>query len=141
MSIKFRLSIILLVAAAIVNLSSCDKVDDNGRFFGMWQMKEWKALPSGEIRATKDDRIFYSVQLHLMQFKKIGGSQYLSRFRHKGDSLIIGTVFGGASDDTVSIARLAPFGVPADGRFHIDELSDHTLVLSSDSARLTFRKY
>lgn len=125
-------------------LFSCDKEDDNGRLGGLWQMKEWKAVPSGEIKATKEDRIFYSVQLDLMKFQKIGdtGSDYfLSRFSHKGDSLIIGTVYSRPKDSIVSVSLLAPYGVPADGRFHIDHLSDHTLVLSSDSALLTFRKY
>lgn len=125
-------------------LFSCDKQDDNGRLGGLWQMKEWKSLPSGQVVAGKEDRIFYSVQLDLMKFQKIGdteASYFLSRFSHRGDSLIIGTVYSRPNDSIVSVSMLAPYGVPKDGRFHIDHLSDHSLVLSSDSARLTFRKY
>lgn len=125
-------------------LCTCDKEDDNGRLGGMWQMKEWRSVPSGELIAGKEERIFYSVQLDLMKFQRIGDTNppyFLSRFTHRGDSLIIGTVYSRPKDSIVSISMLAPYGVPADGRFHIDHLSSHTLILSADSVRLTFRKY
>jgi len=50
-------------------------------------------------------------------------------------------VYHGSKDEIVDITELAPFGVPADGKFAIDKLSKQTLVLRSDDAVLTFRKY
>ena len=41
----------------------------------------------------------------------------------------------------MDIEELAPFGVPADGKFAIDKLSKQALVLRTDEAVLTFRKY
>lgn len=132
---------ILLVATLLLGMGSCDKMEDNGDFAGLWYLSEWKNLPDGEIKADKQNRIFYAVQLDLMEFKGGGHGSYLSRFRRTADSLFIGTVYHGPKDDIVDIEELAPFGVPADGKFAIDKLSKQALVLRTDEAVLTFRKY
>ena len=132
---------ILLVATLLLGMGSCDKMEDNGDFAGLWYLSEWKSLPDGEIKADKYNRIFYAVQLDLMEFKGCGHGSYLSRFRRTADSLFIGTVYHGSKDDIVDIEELAPFGVPADGKFAIDKLSKQALVLRTDEAVLTFRKY
>lgn len=132
---------ILLVATLLLGMGSCDKMEDNGNFAGLWYLNEWKSLPDGEIKADKQNRIFYAVQLDLMNFRGGGHGSYLSRFRRTTDSLFIGTVYHGSKDEIVDITELAPFGVPADGKFAIDKLSKQTLVLRSDDAVLTFRKY
>lgn len=139
--VKFFILFVLLQT-----LCACDKMEDNGDFAGMWQLTEWKRLPDGEAVKSKYNRIFYSVQLDLMQFRgdTIGlqlTDRLLSRFRRTADSLYIGTVYYGIKDSVVSIEKLAPLGVPADGKFAIDRLSKQTMVLRTDTAQLTFRKY
>ena len=132
-------TIILIATALLCGVTSCDKVEDNGSFAGMWQLTEWKHLPEGNVVADKYDGIYYSVQLDLMAFN--GRSQYLARFRRTADSLFIGTVYHGAKDDIVDYDELAKYGVPGDGKFAIDKLTRSALVLRSDTAQLTFRKF
>ena len=120
-------------------LTGCDKMEDNGDFAGQWQLTEWKNLADGQIVADKTTGIYYCVQLDLMsfQYKK----QYLARFRRTSDSLFIGTVYYGSKDEIVGYDQLADCGVPANGKFAIDRLTRKALVLRSDDAVLTFRKY
>ena len=49
---------ILLVATLLLGMGSCDKMEDNGDFAGLWYLSEWKSLPDGEIKADKQNRIF-----------------------------------------------------------------------------------
>ena len=129
---------ILLIMATLHAMGSCEKMETNGDFAGMWQLTEWKDLSDSRIVADKYSKIFYCVQLDLMDFRS--NDSYLARFRRTADSLFIGTVYHGAGDNIVSIEELAKFGVPADGKFAIDRLNKQALVLRSDDALLTFRK-
>lgn len=140
MKVLFRLSIFLLCATALM---SCDKVDDNGDLGGMWQLTEWKNSADGSIVATKQDAIFYSVQLDLMKFSRNNdiSNYHLARFSHRGDSLFIGKVYARPNDNEVSIAELSKYGVPTLGAFAIEELSAKKMVLRSTQAVLRFRKY
>ena len=131
---------ILIAATVICGFTSCDKVENNGKFAGMWQLTEWKHLPDGRIEKGKESRIYYCVQLDLMEFRG-AGSSYLSRFRRTADSLLIGTVYHGPKDDIVGYEELAKYGVPGNGKFALDKLTSTSLVLRSDTAQLTFRKF
>lgn len=132
----------MILSCYAVTLLSCDKVDDNGDLGGMWQLTEWKAVPDGTVVATKEDAIFYSVQLNLMKFSRDNdlSNCHLARFSHKGDSLFVGKVYARPLDKEVQVADLAKYGVPASGRFAIELNSKH-MVLRSDEAVLKFRKY
>ena len=44
-------------------------------------------------------------------------------------------------DSLVSLTDLARYGVPADGRFHIDVLTNDLMVLTSSEGTINFRKY
>lgn len=131
------ISIICLIAC-----TSCDKIDNNGDFGGMWQMTEWKQLSDGEIIADKYDGIYWNVQLDLMKFG-LGHSTgfYLARFKKTSDSLFIGTIYLPPKDDIVGYDAVMSYGVPADGKFAIEKLTKQALVLRSNEAILTFRKY
>ncbi len=132
--------IILLLA-----LSACDnKRDHNGDLGGMWQLTEWRS-PDGTTLATKEDQIFYSVQLNLIRFRDYDdgtwGDYYLAYFRHTPDSLIVYRPVNYAKDSLVSLTDLARYGVPANGRFHIDVLTNDLMVLTSSEGAINFRKY
>lgn len=138
---KFILTPILL----LLTLSACDnKRDHNGDLGGMWQLTEWRS-PDGTTLATKEDQIFYSVQLNLIRFRDYDdgtwGDYYLAYFRHTPDSLIVYRPVNYAKDSLVSLHDLARYGVPADGRFHIDALNGDMMILSSPSGTINFRKY
>ena len=66
---------------------------------------------------------------------------YLASFAVRGDSLVLDRVFLSPFDEPTTPADLAPFGFAATGRMRIVSLSSDRLVLQSDAARLTFRKY
>ena len=136
-------TIYLILCAAVFALSmvSCDKIDDNGDFGGMWQLTEWKRLPDGQKVCDKFTKpaLFYCVQLDLMEFRR--SDSHLARFSLRKDSLFIGTVYHGPKDDIVGYDELAPYGVPSDGKFAVDRLTRSTLILRSDTALLTFRKF
>lgn len=132
--------IILLLA-----LSACDnKRDHNGDLGGMWQLTEWRS-PDGTTLATKEDQIFYSVQLNLIRFRDYDdgtwGDYYLAYFRHTPDSLVVYRPVNYAKDSLVSLTDLARYGVPANGRFHIDVLTNDLMVLTSSEGAINFRKY
>ena len=137
---KKTFTIILIAIALLGGVTSCDKVEDNGNFAGMWQLTEWKHLPDNKVVADKYDGIYYSVQLDLMAFNG-RGSQYIARFSLRNDSLFIGTVYHGPKDDIVGYDELARYGVPSDGKFAVGQLTRSSLVLRSDTAQLTFRKF
>ena len=134
---------ILALIALISTAASCDKVDDNGNLGGLWQLTEWRALPSGEVRANKAQAIFYAVQLNLMKFSIHNDidTYHLARFIHRNDSLILGKIYARPDEHEVSAAELAKYGVPPSGAFAIDNLTSSRMILRSDSAILTFRKY
>ena len=138
---KFILTPILL----LLTLSACDnKRDHNGDLSGMWQLTEWRS-PEGTTLATKSDQIVYSVQLNLIRFRDYDdgtlGDYYLAYFRHTPDSLVVYRPVNYAKDSLVSLHDLARYGVPANGRFHIDALNGDMMILSSPSGTINFRKY
>jgi len=134
-------TIIFLIALTL--LSGCEVYDRNGDLGGMWQMTNWEDKGSQTIRETKESNIYYCVQTKLMKFVRQGNfSKYhLSYFRHTKDSLIIYDVRYFPGDTLCPEGALTEsYGVPANGRFHIDRLDKNHLILSSDDNTLTFRK-
>jgi len=136
---------ILTLILGLAVLTACEnKRDDNGDLGGMWQMVEWRDAQDRTV-ANKDDMIFYSVQLKLIELRDYNdgtlGDYYLAYFRHTTDSLIIYHPVNYAKDSLVSLQDLSRYGVPADGRFHIDALTDDKMILSSTQGTMNFRKY
>ncbi len=132
---------LFIITALLLCLFSCENMRDrNGDLGGMWQLLEWKKDTT--VVATNEDGIYYHFELKLMKLQHIGhGNYYLARFTHTHDSLIVGEVYSQPFDSIVSINALKDFGVPEDGKFHIDALSDSHMVLSSDEGTMMFRKY
>ncbi len=127
--------------AVLFCLLSCENMrDHNGDLGGMWQLLEWKKDTT--VVATNEDGIYYHFELKLMELRHLGdGYYYLARFTHTNDSLIVGEVYSQPFDSIVSISDLKKFGVPEDGRFHVDALSDSRMILSSEEGTMKFRKY
>lgn len=120
--------------------SACDnKRDDNGDLGGMWQLTLWTGA-DGDTIATKGEMYFH-FQLDLMKVQRKGEKEYLARFSHQGDSLFVAAAYAMPFDSLVSRDQLTPFGIPANGRMHVDGLSDSRMQLSSPLGTLRFRKY
>ena len=138
---KQSLTILLL----LLTLFSCDKMDENGKLDGNWQLIRWTDNTTGELKADNTSKIFYTVKLELIQFKSkaTGYYPYLAFFSHQGDFLIIRNVFlnQANTDSIVALENLAQFGDDGSGKFHIMTLSNKRMVLTNKQNRLTFRKY
>lgn len=138
---KFIINSFLLFML-IQTITSCDKMDKNGKLDGTWQMTEWQNKENGDIVATNKDGIYYYVKLDLMKFRIVNKEPtYLSRFQFTKDSLFIGEVYMSPFDSIVDASYLKDFGVLSDGKFHIEKLTNANMVLSNDLYRLSFRKY
>ena len=135
------LSLFLVLTAAVA--LSCSKMDDNGDLGGNWQLTEWRNTVADTVVATNSSRIYFTVQKELVKLQCLDAAvYYLATFRHTADSLCLETIYQQPYDSVVAPSDLtATLGVDATGRFHIDALSSEYLVLSTPSARLTFRKY
>lgn len=132
------LPLLLLLTAAF---TSCTKEDNNGDLGGNWQLLCWQSLPDGAT-ATNADGIYYTIHRSTLRLRRLDlADTYLASFAVRGDSLVLDRVFLSPFDDPATPADLAPFGFSATGRMRIVSLSSDRLVLQSDAARLTFRKY
>ena len=142
---KTRYIIMMLVTAAML-LAGCNKWDCNGDLDGMWQLTEWRDKDN-KVKATKQNMIFYSFQLQMASFRRQKGGRLYSRSSMKATPEQI-TIFdpieyaGSGHDNILPMSVLAPFGVPADGIFHVKTLTGSTMMLTTNNQDvLTFRKY
>lgn len=133
---------IILLLAFIT--SSCDKMPCNGDLDGMWQLM---SISNDSIEtSTKDLKIYYSFQLHLLQLNKETSpyKRFYAHFNHSNDSLKIYDVCE-KSDLNIFISNpdtLKEFGITElkDG-FKVNSLNSKTMILEKEGTTLTFRKF
>lgn len=124
-------------------LTSCRNTDINGKLDGMWQLTTIDYIDSISV-GKKPERIYYSIQLHLINLRQAGVSpEYMGRFKQSKDSLIISDFRIYMEEDKLaSVEELKPFGLSqTTTRFGIEKLSSSEMILKSDYARLRFRKW
>lgn len=134
---------LLLATLALLCGSACDnKRDMNGPFDGMWQLLSWQDKAGRPLTDAPRD-IYYCVQLKLIKFmnKNKHLNYHLAYFTRTPDSLVLGKIVHYPTDTVCQTDVLKPLGVPANGRFCVKELTDERMVLTTDQAVLTFRKY
>lgn len=137
---------ILILFVATLTITSCDKWDCNGDLDGMWQLTEWRDNENN-VKATKDDMIFYSFQLQMASFRKLSEENYyVSSMLEVGSEQIRiynpAIYDGDGHDKLFPMSILSIVGVPEDGIFHIDVLTGSTMKLKTNNQEtLVFRKY
>ena len=138
-----KTALYILTIAIVLLTGSCDsKWDENGDLDGMWQMTEWRDKATNNVVKTNADSLYYCFQLKLMKIQNTSKSPYyFSYFTHSGDELKVGKTYQYPDDKEVPLTDLSAYGVPTDGRFHIDVLNNKNMVLSSTTSTLSFRKY
>lgn len=138
-----KLSILSLLSLFIL-LSSCGKLPMNGQLDGMWQLMHI-APTAGEEIDTKEQRLYYLVQLELLGLQRGGSVEYLGRFVQSSDSLIVYDfrVHISGDNSTQAVAGdLLPWGIKGtSAHFAIEKLDGKNMLLRSDEALLTFRKF
>ena len=137
---KSFMYILLFLIGAII--ASCDKLDKNGDLDGAWQLTSLQRSEDGTVVADKNSRIFYYFKLDLMELREVSDTMYyLARFKHIGDSLIIGPVYQSPFDSLVAISSVnVKFGID-DGHMHINRLNSNDLILENKRYKITFRKF
>lgn len=152
--------LLLLSIFATLSLSfittSCQKDDDNGDLYGMWQLMEKSTQKNDSNSITEEQKakqIYWSFQLKLMNIRATNYTNgvleqgILAHFKQKGDSLFIENIYQNTRyNDTIlsdsKILMLEPAGIiNRRTSFKIDHLSAKKLVLSSTYCKLIFRKF
>lgn len=124
-------------------LTSCRNTDINGKLDGMWQLTTIDYTDSTSVD-KKSERIYYSIQLHLINLRRAGVSpEYMGRFVQSKDSLIISDFRIYTEEDKLAtVEELQPFGLSqTTTRFGIEKLTGSGMILKSGYARLHFRKW
>lgn len=129
-----------------MTLAGCDKWDCNGDLDGMWQLTEWRDK-DGNVKASKQNMIFYSFQLQMASFRRQSGKIFYIRTSMEASPEKIRIYepieyAGNGHDKIQPMSVLLPVGVPEDGIFWIEVLTGSTMVLKTNTQDvLTFRKY
>ena len=127
-------------------LTGCNKRDCNGDLDGMWQLTEWRDK-GNNVKATKDDMIFYSFQLQMASFRKDSDTKFFIRtmMEYSPEKILIynpAEYVGNKHDETQPMSVLSVVGVPEDGVLWVQTLTGSAMVLKTNGQDvLTFRKY
>lgn len=131
---KSRQSRLFLFAGILLCVlgSACSKLPINGNLDGQWQVQQIE-YRSGETETPK--QTYYNISLHTVNLMQVGGPFEAGNMQYSGDSLWI-------SMPISPLEKLRPFGLnQKDTRFGVEKLTSSHLVLQSDYARLSFRKF
>ena len=164
-------SIFFIAIISIGLMSCENFRDTNGELGGMWQLQQWRTLSlSGEIDSLvannlRNDstlqnkrKIYYGIHRDVFQLRDAKDVDhprdfFFSTFEVKEGYIQLGTVVTESGKDYYDFStthttakdqelnELNSFGVPANGRFHIDRLDGNCLQLSTPCDVLLFRKY
>lgn len=156
---------ILLLGISTLLMLSCENFrDDNGDLGGSWQLTQWYTRSSsgeidslvatnlaGDTTVANPRKLYYCIHRDVLQLRDAAdfyNIRYFCTFRSTPDSLILGEVVdtsGKRIEDIINAEEaqrfLMTFGVPADRHFHIDQLTDSRLQLSTPDDLLIFRRY
>lgn len=161
-----RIIHIISTLLIIFSVASCDKLPENGKLDGMWQIMSVNYAHGAEydsIVNLKSEKVFLSFQLKLAQFRTGNLSNdnlsaiVYSRFKYSGSTIRFYNFYfhenhtgENESDNfvddilltdstTKSLQCLGINGIAA--TFHIDKLDGDKMQLSSDYAQIVCRKF
>lgn len=118
---------------------SCGKMPINGDLDGRWQLM--RIDRHEDEMQVYPEYTYYDVSLHLMELKRkadkeeVGLFGLRARFRQTDDSLHIKMI-------RCKAAQMPPYGMnDTIQHFAVEKLDSKKMILNSDYARLTFRKF
>ena len=140
--------LLTLPLLGLLSFSSCDlEMSDNGKLDGYWQLARIDTIGGGGCDMVPS-RIFWSVQLHLLQLSDHSGrnSTYLLRFEQGDTHLRVYDPYLSARNEgdkpLDDAAVLQPYGIQSlDELFVIEGLDNKNLTLKSSLLRLQFNRY
>ena len=145
-----------LITIFLLLLTSCSiETSDNGKLDGRWQLMELSYLDgSNRTVKTKEQLIFWDIQYKLISIHSMTGKLHeslteesLCRFNFTGDSLKLSDFYrhyrvaDQKIDDplTTCFQKTGINGIKAN--FAVLHLDRKTMLLQSDYAKLSFRKF
>ena len=147
---KHFISYCIILLLLLATLTNCEnKRDDSGTLGGMWQLVEWRKNDGSFAYNKPDTTLYYKIRSNLLMLQELPGeaeTYFLTYYHLTSDSLVINKPYKIVKDserDTVlhPIGALRKYGIPANGRLHIDALGEGRMVLSGEEGTLRFRKY
>ena len=137
--------------ALMLIFTSCESYLINGDLDGFWQVQEIEWLETGDVVQCNNEA-FYAFQRHIVQLTQYPSThvmgqmstRYHASFDWQGDSISMGDFreydLDGSKKKT-PLSELKKFGLCQEyTTFHI-LLSPKKLTLTSDSTRISLRKY
>lgn len=139
----------IYIIMCVFLLSACEfETSDNGDLDGYWQWLSLDTLSSGECVDMRETLIFWAFEGDLLEIRDNCGSNpnVFFRFSHEADSLFIYDPILDKKDSSdivlTDYSVLIPYAIQSmPEHFHVDHLSGSSMTLSSESFRLSFRKY
>lgn len=135
---------------SLVLYTGCEnKRDESGSLGGMWQLTEWRNADGSPAYDKPDTLIYYKIRNNLIMMQELPGeveNYFITYYHLEGENLVITqpyTIVRDAELDTISypISVLRKYGIPGNGRLHIQELNSDKMVLTGEEGTLRFRKY
>ncbi|MBR5069579.1 MAG: lipocalin-like domain-containing protein [Bacteroidales bacterium] len=133
---------------SLLSMGSCDlEMSDNGALDGYWQLARIDTIGGGGCDMVSS-RIFWSVQLHLLQLSDHSGrnSTYLLRFDQDDSRLrVYEPYLSNRNEGDMPLTDaivLQPYGIQSlDEQFEIIRLDKDCLSLKSSLLELSFNRY
>ncbi|WP_455672485.1 lipocalin-like domain-containing protein [Phocaeicola sp.] len=132
---------ILVCICLLLAVCGCDKKPINGKMDGRWQLM---TIEYGDGNVEECYRIYYSIQLYQVEISNKGsnGKTFMGHFSYT-DEVVMGEFrYLGNEEVQANEQDLKPFGLNEPvTHFQIEKLSRKKMILKSDYARLSFRKF
>lgn len=139
----------LLVCVMVGSLCACEfHAGDNGDLDGFWHLESKEDLQTGEVSYLGDETVFWAYQVDLMYLQGASTGTYFLRFQHADNTLRLyeprnNGGHGEVGDLLVTDPSvLLPYGITAlEETFQVEKLNGSTMILCSETYRLTFKKF
>lgn len=153
-----RLYILFVIVVSALSIVSCDKMDDNGVFYGYWLLTD-AAGPEGSLEVAPEQgttsvntelidfnmsrTITWGVRNELIVVHEIGkGDYYFFTFTCNERTLQLHEAYhnDGSNDTKVDFSEIpAEYYVPADGHYDVISLDSKGMMLRAGELTLTFK--
>lgn len=154
-----RLYMIIAIVIGTMSVVSCDKMDDNGPFYGYWLLTD-AVGPDGPLSPAPEEGtqfvnndvidinmnrvVTWGVRNELIMIRDYKKSDYyFFTFTRDANTLQLIAAYhnDGSNDTQIEFADIpAELFIPHNGRFSILTLDNKSLVLKADDITLTFKK-
>ena len=139
------------IIAVVAMICSCESYLINGNLDGFWQVQTIENKQTGEITHCEGD-VYYSFQrdlvllTYILPHRPTGPikEHHIAYFTQENDSIAMTDfrIYLDKEATQTPLEKLAKFGLyDLFTTFQLEELNKKSLILTSDKARITMRKY